>query len=94
MDEYFPCTLQGGPIFSKCHGNELWVIILEKAYAKIYGSYDKIESGLAGHALRDLTGAPFEYFIRENETQIDVDHCWDFISKFSEKKYLLAASSE
>ena len=59
--------MDGGPIFSKSVGNEIWVLLLEKAYAKIYGSYDKIEAGLAGHALRDLTGAPFEYFVRNEE---------------------------
>ena len=65
MDDYFPCASAGGPIFSKCNENELWVLFLEKAYAKIYGTYDKIESGLAGHALRDLTGAPYEYFTKQ-----------------------------
>jgi len=46
----------------------LWVLFLEKAYAKLYQAYDKIEAGLAGNALRDLTGAPYEYFIREEES--------------------------
>jgi len=68
LDDYIPCHLQGGPIFSKTNGNELWVILLEKAYAKLYGSYHKIESGLSSCALKDLTGAPSEYFIRKGET--------------------------
>ncbi len=72
----------------------MWVLLLEKAYAKIYGTYDKIEAGLAGHALRDLTGAPFQYFVRGGETNLDADKCWDFIMQFVEKKYLLTASSE
>jgi calpain-15 len=55
------------------------VLLLEKAYAKVYGSYEKIESGLAGHALRDLTGAPYEYFIRSHEGEIDANECWKFV---------------
>ena len=83
-------------MFSKSVGHEIWVLLLEKAYAKIYGSYDKIEAGLAGHALRDLTGAPFEYFVRsdENKEEIEIDRCWEFIYGYIQKKYILAASSE
>ena len=38
--------------------NELWVPFVEKAYAKIYGSYDALVGGDIAEALRDLTGAP------------------------------------
>ena len=38
------------------------MIILEKAYAKVYGNYEKIEAGLTGEAIRELTGAPYEIF--------------------------------
>ena len=30
VDDFFPCTALGGPIFSRAHGNELWVLLLEK----------------------------------------------------------------
>lgn len=33
-------------------------MLLEKAWAKIYGSYDNIEAGLCRECLHDLTGAP------------------------------------
>lgn len=72
----------------------MWVLLLEKAYAKIYGSYHKIESGLSSCALKDLTGAPSEYFIRKSETLKDADLCWDFIEKNDKLKYILTASSE
>ena len=46
---------------SKAHGNELWVILIEKAYAKLHGSYERISGGQTHEALRDMTGAPSFY---------------------------------
>jgi hypothetical protein len=37
------------------------VLLLEKAYAKINGCYSNIEAGLTGNAIRDLTGAPYDF---------------------------------
>ncbi len=39
VDDKIPCVANGGPLFSKANGNELWVLLMEKAYAKLYGSY-------------------------------------------------------
>jgi len=59
VDDYFPCDVQTRkPVFSHGNGPELWVLLLEKAYAKLHGSYMKIESGSAAAALSDLTGGP------------------------------------
>ena len=44
----------------RANGPELWVLLLEKAYAKVYGSFENIEGGNPAVALRDLTGAPYE----------------------------------
>jgi len=30
IDDYFPCYPMGGPMFSRAHGNELWVLLVEK----------------------------------------------------------------
>ena len=38
-------------------GNELWVPLLEKAYAKLHGGYQNIEGGKQTYAVTDLTGA-------------------------------------
>jgi calpain-15 len=77
VDDYFPCRSINSsvPIFSKAHGDELWVLLMEKAYAKIYGSYATIEGGDPAHALRDLTGAPYESL----DDCPDLDKLWDFI---------------
>jgi hypothetical protein len=67
VDDYFPCGSGPnmpdcyGPLFSKSNGDELWVMLVEKAFAKIHGSYIAIEAGQPHEALMDLTGAPTKY---------------------------------
>ena len=51
VDDYFPCWPGGGPAYSRSHGNELWVLLLEKAYAKLHGSYAAIKMGWAYEAM-------------------------------------------
>ena len=52
MDDYFPCIEDSPnhfePAFCKTSERELWVMLLEKAYAKVHGAYFKINSGLTG----------------------------------------------
>ena len=57
VDDYFPCfTKNKFPCFAQPNGNELWVILLEKAWAKVNGGYINIIGGLASQALEALTG--------------------------------------
>ena len=37
--------------------HEFWMSILEKAYAKLHGSYEVCDAGFMNDALVDLTGA-------------------------------------
>jgi hypothetical protein len=37
--------------------HEFWLSILEKAYAKLHGSYEVCDAGFMNDALVDLTGA-------------------------------------
>lgn len=57
VDEYVPYQPSTGLCeFAKPHGNEVWVLLLEKAMAKVMGSYAALQSGNAGVAFRAFTG--------------------------------------
>ena len=45
LDEYIPMRPAGGFCFVEPSGEEMWVVLLEKAWAKINGSYARIEGG-------------------------------------------------
>jgi len=59
IDEYIPCKLvKGEPKASYAQpvGEELWVLLMEKAIAKFCGSYGALAGGSASWALSVLTG--------------------------------------
>lgn len=58
VDDYIPCYYNAGPMFSRSNGDELWVLLLEKAYAKLHGNYWCLRFGLTQHGLIDMTGCP------------------------------------
>lgn len=61
IDDYIPCRYNGGPMFSRGAGNEMWVMLMEKAYAKVHGCYQALSAGFTKHAMMDLTGCPTEH---------------------------------
>eukprot|EP00960_Hanusia_phi_P041268 754920-Hanusia_phi.AAC.3 len=57
VDDRLPATLQGNFLFSRSQkGTELWLPVLEKAYAKLHGCYELLFQGSVQYALKDLTG--------------------------------------
>ncbi len=51
VDTLVPCDAEGSPLFARCKDpSEMWVIFLEKAYAKLYGSYENLDGGNGSHA--------------------------------------------
>lgn len=49
VDDYFP-IVYGKPAFCKTADGELWAMLLEKAWAKLHGSYMRTEGGQTVHA--------------------------------------------
>jgi hypothetical protein len=60
IDDKLPVTTDGHFLFSRCKDpSELWLPLLEKAYAKLHGCYECLMQGSVQFALQDLTaGAP------------------------------------
>lgn len=66
----------------------MWVMILEKAWAKLHGSYQRIDGGQSHITLRDLTGAPsFEYVIEDEKNK----GLWDKIKTYDENNFIMCA---
>mmetsp|Transcript_25556 Transcript_25556/g.22588 ORF Transcript_25556/g.22588 Transcript_25556/m.22588 type:complete len:148 (+) Transcript_25556:1478-1921(+) len=92
IDDLFPCSKSTRtPVFTRGHDNELWVLILEKAWAKIYGSYDKIEAGLTRECLHDLTGAPTKFYFTDRPK--DWDKIWDDLLEGEKKDYAMTCGA-
>ena len=71
----------------------IWPMVLEKAYAKMYGGYDKIEGGLIHIALAELTGCVPQLINIATEYGDHIDQFWNKLLAYHENGYLLGAST-
>jgi|LauGreDrversion4_2_1035121.scaffolds.fasta_scaffold107354_3 calpain-15 len=46
--------------------NNIWVLILEKAWAKVFGNYAAIDGGSPYEVFRYITGCPVQNFSHSN----------------------------
>ncbi|XP_072297473.1 calpain-10 [Eucyclogobius newberryi] len=74
IDDLLPCT-DSKLCFSRCLSpTAFWVALLEKAYAKLHGSYERLWAGQVSEALVDLTGGLAEHWsLGSFETEGDDD---------------------
>eukprot|EP01061_Rhynchopus_euleeides_P007536 TRINITY_DN16573_c5_g1_i1.p1 TRINITY_DN16573_c5_g1~~TRINITY_DN16573_c5_g1_i1.p1 ORF type:complete len:795 (+),score=389.45 TRINITY_DN16573_c5_g1_i1:122-2506(+) len=74
VDDFLPCS-GPKPAFARNRDepNEIWVSLIEKAYAKIHGSFAAIMTGGSAPALGDLTGCPYKTFEFEGDDTTSFD---------------------
>jgi len=87
VDGFVPCDDRKKVCFSTANGNELWVIILEKVWAKIHGDYCRIIGGLSHETFRDMTGAP-AYL--HSTRKIENDALWKIIEDADKADHIMA----
>ena len=98
VDDYLP-TIRNPSRVDRLIGassleNEMWVSILEKAYAKQFGGYYEIGNGGDPRiCLNDLTGAPCEMLRIENFL-VDPDGFWDKIKHADESNHIICCGSK
>jgi hypothetical protein len=72
VDDWFPFYIDSAGqetfCFARSKGkkgesNEIWVMLLEKAWAKVCGSYEASEMGTAAEAFNNIDGTPCQNFI-------------------------------
>ena len=66
--------------------------LLEKAWAKIYGSYQRIEAGSIGEALPALTGAPTVTFNHKADFMFNPDVLWKLIENADKRGFVMTTA--
>jgi hypothetical protein len=92
LDDNIP-IMDGAPAFSKASGPEMWVVLLEKAWAKLYSSYKRIEAGYPEEGLHDLTGAHIQAY-RTKGADFDKEEVWRYLLMAEQRNYCMIASSQ
>jgi hypothetical protein len=69
IDDKFPC-IDRKPMFMEPKDKELWVILLEKGWAKLCGSYENTFFSSVGEILEHFTGFPIVVF--ENDVNLTI----------------------
>ena len=92
VDDYFPCYGSWGKnfAFSATNGNELWVILLEKAWAKLNGSYAKAIGGEPHEIFQVLTNA---YSRKIKVKNVSEDDLWGAFQEAMENNFIMTAGT-
>ena len=78
-------------IFAHCRqDNEFWVPLIEKAYAKIHGSYFTLVSGCIDDGLVDMTGLVSKKILKDNSLLTmpsKIEELWKLLKDYSSLKF-------
>ena len=92
VDDYIPCygTYGKNPAFTSTNGNELWVILLEKAWAKLNGNYAKAIGGEPHEVFDVITNAWSEKIKIDNSKSNEI---WEKLVNSQKKGFIMTAGT-
>lgn len=91
VDDHFAVNAQNKPHFARFANNKMWVPIMEKAWAKIHGSYWRCDGGYTTNAFQTFAGKPAYHMYHKKLT--DVDSLWNRIASCDSKDYCIQGNS-
>lgn len=90
-------TSYGSPIYAHCKDpNEMWLPLIEKAYAKFHKNYENLNKGKMTDALVDLTGEASEkYNLRDAKISpmVESGELWAMMMRFFRQGSLLGCEN-
>lgn len=90
VDDYLPISASK-LCFAGSHRNEMWVCLLEKAWAKLYGTYLRTKGGDPAFVGTHLMGTPGETL--QHALQKDYQEFFRKLKSAHEKRYIMIAGS-
>ena len=93
VDEYIPCDPANGlPCFGySADMGEIWAMLIEKAWAKLHGSYCMTRKGSSVSTLPHMTGAPSLQY--DHNYVEELEAFWNIIQDADERNYIVTSST-
>ena len=91
VDDNLPVNKAGKPAFATCRDGELWVSILEKAWAKLHGTYARTEGGLPCFAASHIMGVPSES--HQHDGVENPEEFFDMLKSADRRNFIMMAAS-
>ena len=92
VDDYFPYDPNSKDwAYALPHKNELWAMLLEKAWAKLNGGYSNAIGGIVSEPISCLTGFPTQYIVHDN---YENDELFEMIEEGEKEGTIMSSASK
>jgi len=91
VDDHLPVNAKGSPAFATSRDGELWVSLLEKAWAKLHGTYARTEGGLPCFAASHIMGVPSESY--HHDMLENTEDFFEMLKSADRRNFIMMAAS-